>query len=74
MIEKKPGDFDVTRLRTILLLEPDFNQGNKKLGSDLMKNAEKFGMLAPEQYGSRKFYTAINQGINQRLTFDILRQ
>ena len=39
-----------------------------------MFNAEHLGLLAPEQYGSRKFYTAINQGLNKRLSFDILRQ
>ena len=74
MIEKKPGQFDVTQLRTVLLLKAEYNQGNKRLGRELMKNAKKFGLLAPEQYGSRKFYTEINQGINQQLTFDILRQ
>ena len=58
----------------ILLLEADFNQGNKKVGKMLMTNAEQFSLLAPEQYGSRKFFTAINQGLNKRLTFDVLRQ
>ena len=74
MIEKKAGEFHVRNLRTILLLEADFNQGNKRLGRELMFNAEKLNRLAREQYGSRKFYTAINQGLNKRLTFDIWRQ
>ena len=71
MIEKKPGNYKVQELRTILLLEADFNNGNKGVGRMLMTNAEQFGLLAPEQYGSRKFMTAINQGLNKRLTFDV---
>ena len=71
---EKPGDYHVQRLRTVLLLEADFNQGNKLPGRKLMFNAEHLGLLAPEQYGSWKFYTAINQGLNKRLSFDILRQ
>jgi hypothetical protein len=39
-----------------------------------MYNAERNKRVAPEQYGSRKFYTAINQGLNKRLTFDVWRQ
>jgi hypothetical protein len=74
MIEKKPGEYHVTKLRTILLLEADFNQGNKRIGRQIMYNAEKLKRLAGEQYGSRKFYTAINQGLNKRLTFDVWRQ
>ena len=34
MIEKKEGVIDVERLRTILLLEADYNQGNKGLGPE----------------------------------------
>jgi hypothetical protein len=74
MIEKKVGDIDVEKLRAILLLEPDFNQGNKWLGKQLMANAEREFLLAPEQYGSRKFHEAINQGLNKVLTFNILGQ
>jgi hypothetical protein len=74
MIEKKQGQFHVSTLRTILLLEADFNQGNKRIGRQIMYNAEVNNRLAAEQYGSRKFYTAINQGLNKRLTFDVWRQ
>ena len=30
--------------------------------------------LAPEQYGSRKAHSAAEQGLNKRLTYDLLRQ
>ena len=36
MLVKKPGEFRVDRLRTILLYEADFNMNNKKMGRDLM--------------------------------------
>ena len=61
-------------MRTILLMEADFNMGNKRLGRQLMRHAESEGLLALEQYGSQKFHMAINQGLNKRLAFDILRQ
>jgi len=39
-----------------------------------MTNAKLHGLLAPEQYRSRKSLMAIDHVINKRLTFDILRQ
>ena len=74
MIEKKPGELNVSKLRTILLMEADFKQGNKRLRRQMMRHAESQGLLALEQYGSRKFHMAINQGLNKLLTFDIFRQ
>ena len=66
MIEKKKGEINVSKLRTILLMEADFNMGNKRLGRQLMRHAESEGLLALEQYGSRKNHMAINQGLNKR--------
>ena len=71
---KKPGNFKVTDLRTILLFEADFNQNNKQLGRTMMAHAENLDLLAPEQYGSRRGLSAIEHGINKRMTFDLLRQ
>jgi len=39
-----------------------------------MANAERLHQLAPEQYGSRKGFSAIEHGLNKRLTFDLIRQ
>jgi hypothetical protein len=39
-----------------------------------MWKAEDEKWLAPEQYGSRKNFLAINHCLNKRLSFDILRQ
>jgi len=47
MLEKSPGNFNVEKLRIILLFEADFNSNNKWLGRAVMLNAEKFNLLAP---------------------------
>ena len=61
------------KLRTILLLEADFNHLNKKLGKDLMFQAEKYHQIAPEQFGSRKNHSSIDQVLVKSLYYDALR-
>jgi hypothetical protein len=74
MLLKKPGVYDVTSCQTILLYEPDFNNLLKILGRRTMLNAEKFRVLAPEQFGSRKSLTSIRQALNKVLTYDLIPQ
>ena len=74
LIPKEAGNYNIKRLRTILLYEADFNFNNKVLGRRMMYNAERHNILAPEQYGSRKQMTAIICALNKRLMFDLLRQ
>ena len=59
LIPKWPDNDRVDYLHPILLLEPDFNQNNKRLGWDMMAMAEARGSLAREQYNSRKGHSAI---------------
>ena len=73
MLKKKQNKIEADQLRTILLLEADFNHLNKKLGRDLMHQAEKYQMIAPEQFGSRKHHSCIDQVIVKRLYYDSLR-
>ena len=73
MLLKKAGKTDVDSLRTIVLLEPDFNHMNKKLGRDVMQFAEKHQLIAPEQFGSRKRHSSIDQVLIKTLFYDILR-
>jgi hypothetical protein len=40
----------------------------------MMRNAEKYHSLAPEQYGSHKNHRAIDLAANKMLAFDILSQ
>ena len=74
MIPKKSGSNRVDKLRTIVLMEPDFNFLNKLIGKRIMEMAEKAGTLAPEQFGSRKKKSAIIHAINKQITTDIIRQ
>ena len=74
LLLKKPGNFWVKKLRTILLLEADFNMNNKKLSRDVMWAAELAGIIPPENYGGRKKHRSIELSLNYRLTCDILRQ
>jgi len=59
MIEKTTGDFNVEKLWIILLFEVDFNVNNKWVGRAIMYQVEQSQLLAKEQYGSRKFKSAI---------------
>ena len=74
MLEKQKGNFRVDKLRAILLYEADFNQNNKKIGREMMFKAEDLKAIAKEQFGSRSRLTAIDQSLNKRLTYDIIRQ
>ena len=73
-ILKKAGVYDVEKMRTILLMNAEFNMNNKKLGRDMMHHAERHGALAREQYGSRRNHQCILAALNKRLTMDLLRQ
>jgi hypothetical protein len=72
-ILKKAGVYDVEKMRTITLMHAEFNMNNKKLGKDLLANAEKHAAIAPEQFGSRKKHQSIVAALNKRLTMDLLR-
>jgi hypothetical protein len=74
MLLKEANNNNVEKMRTILLLPPDYNFNNKLLGRQVMYHAEQKKLIAPEQYGSRKALSAIEHCTNKRLTFDIIRQ
>ena len=74
LIPKEEGNYNIKRLRTILLYEADFNFNNKLLGRRMMQAAEDHSVIAQEQYGSRKHMSARDCALNKRLMFDIVRQ
>jgi hypothetical protein len=74
MLLKQEGNYNVEKLRTIVLFDPEANQNFKFLGRIVMAHAEQHHQLAPEQYGSRKKKSAILHALNKRLSYDILRQ
>jgi hypothetical protein len=63
----------VDKLRTILLLDPEFNQNNKLLGRSLMRQAEKHSQMPAEQCGSHKKHRAVEAALNKVLAQDIWR-
>lgn len=73
MLPKKSNSDKVTDLRTIVLQECEYNFNNKKIGKDAMNHAERNNFIAWEQYGSRKGRRAIDQALNKRLTYDLIR-
>ncbi len=74
MIPKKNNSLRADQLRTIVLMEADFNFLNKLAGKRIMANAEEASSIAEEQFGSRKAKGAINHAINKQLALDIMRQ
>jgi len=74
MLEKSPGNFNVKKLRIILLFEADFNANNKWPGRAVMLNAESLNLLADKQYSSCKNKATVLQCLNKGLFYDLLQQ
>ena len=74
MLKKKDNEDLVTKLRTITLLEADFNFNNKVLSKATIDHAEANNLIAKEQYGSRKHRSAVDHAVHKALTYDIIRQ
>ena len=68
-IPKKAMDFELSKHRTIGLLDTRFNHMNKRIGYSAMNNAIKLDSLAVEQF-SRPGRSAIGQCISKRCTID----
>ena len=71
-ILKKVGSYHIDKMRTIMLMQAEFNMNNKFIGKIMMQTAEKFGLLAMEQFGSRNRHQSIAAALNKRLTYDLL--
>ena len=59
----------VKDLRTLNLMEAEFNFNNKVMAKKTLECAERNGILPPQQYGSRKVLRAISQACNKRLLY-----
>jgi hypothetical protein len=73
-IPKYVASLQVDKLRTLLLLDPEFNSNNKILGRSLMTHTETHSQIPTGQYGSRKKHRTIEAALNKVLTQDIWRQ
>ena len=72
-LEKKKGEKRLDKLRTIHLLEADFNTGTKLIYNQrMLTNARKFNLIPDSQY-SRKGARAVDAVLFKRLFFDLLR-
>ena len=69
MIKKKAGLNTVHSLRSIVLTEADFNFNNKILERRAIQQAEDLNDIAPEQYGSRKHKSSIDQALHKRISY-----
>jgi hypothetical protein len=67
---KRSNDHDASRLRTILLLEPDHNMNNKVIGKDAMLMGERLQEHARDNYGGRKGLRSAEVSMNQLLTYN----
>jgi hypothetical protein len=70
MLLKASGSTLAHKLRTILLLEADFNMNCKKLGREGMWSAEKHGCVAKEQGGGRRDHKPAETSLNLVLMND----
>jgi hypothetical protein len=69
MILKKANSYDISLLRTIVLMDSEFNHLNSIIGRLAMHRALDTDQLAREQY-SRPGQTAAAHALNRRLIFD----
>ena len=60
------------KMRTIQLMNAEFNINNKKLGKDMMYFAEESRTILRKQYGSSQNHQSIKALLNKRLTCNVL--
>jgi hypothetical protein len=74
MLEKKPGERKIHRLRIVALQESDFNQSNRLLIGHPLQHALEDGMQLPDiQHGSRASKRCHSAVLNKVLTYEIHR-
>jgi len=74
MIHKRAGVDDVELMRIITLMCSQFNENNKKLGSDLIAHAEAAKAIPHDQGGGRKGFRSNLIGAEKGVNHDIIRQ
>lgn len=73
-IEKQPGEFRLSKMRTIQLMNSELQANNKEVGKAAMAYAEEHHLIPAGQCGSRKAHESIALVISKRLNWDLLRQ
>jgi hypothetical protein len=73
LIPKKSHSSLVEKLCIIVLFQAMFNMNNKRIGRNMVANAERLNQLPWEVYGSRKCHRSIECAANKVLTMYIAR-
>jgi hypothetical protein len=74
MLEKIFGCSLITKLRSILLMEGDFNASNKLIfGISMLKQVRKYKMM-PDEVFSKRNRLAEDGTLSKNLFYDIVRQ
>ena len=60
-ILKKKGQFCDNTMQCIQLMDVEFNMMNKHIGTHTLVHAEKAEVVAPDQFGSRKYHDSKRQ-------------
>ena len=71
-IEKKAGDLRLEKMRTIQLMNSEYQANTKKLGRTAMYNAEMNQLIPSGQCGSRARHQAIDLAWSKRMVWDLL--
>jgi hypothetical protein len=74
LIPKKTSSAAIEKLRIIVLFHALFNMNNKRIGRDMIANAERLNQIPWEAYGSCKRHRSIKCAANKVFTTDIARQ
>ena len=61
-------------MRTIQLFSAAFNMNNKKIGKEVMRQAEKLDLIPDDQNGSPKHRRSVLTALNKVIVTDISRQ
>ena len=73
MLEKSAGNFNVQKLRAILLLEADFNAAHKIIFNNrLVPNIEAVNSIPIEVIGGRRIQAATQLALDKKLIADIV--
>ena len=74
LIPKKTSSAAIEKLRIIVLFHALFNMNNKRIGREMIANAERLNQIPWEVYGSPKRHRSIECAANKVFTTDIARQ
>jgi hypothetical protein len=72
LIPKKTTSPAIKKLRIIVLFHALFNMNNKRIGREMVTNAERLNQIPWEAYGSRKCDCSIECAANKAFTTDIV--